>query len=105
MQRQQVRPEGGLHLRVLVQLVQDDLGLGVAPQLDHDPHPLAVRLVAEVGDPGDVPLLDQLGDPLDQGRLVHLVGDLGDDDGVLARSCSVSISARARTVISPRPVV
>ena len=51
-----------------------------ALELDHDPDALAVGLVAQVGDALDRLLAHQLGDPLDQPRLVHLVRDLGDDD-------------------------
>jgi len=39
-----------------------------------------IRLVTQVGDAVDLLVLDQLGHLLEQGRLVHLVGQLGDDD-------------------------
>src|SRR3970282_2261590 len=45
-QRQHDDAEGGLHLRVLVELVNDDLRHLPAPQLQHDTDPLAARLVA-----------------------------------------------------------
>ena len=72
--------EGLLHRRQLVELVEHDVGVGVALQLDDDAHAVAVRLVAQVGDALDPLLVHQLGDALDEARLVHLVGDLGDDD-------------------------
>ena len=72
--------EGGLHLGLLVELVEDDLRVLVPLQLDDDAHAVAVRLVAEVGDPFDLLLPHQFGDLLDQVGLVDLVGDLGDDD-------------------------
>ena len=49
-QRQHDDAEGGLQLRVLVELVQDDLRLRVALELDDDAHAVAVGLVAQVGD-------------------------------------------------------
>ena len=89
-QRQHLRPavddgqhddaEGLLQLGVLVEVVEHDLGDLAALQLDDDAHAVAVALVADVGDAFDRLLAHQLGDPLDQLRLVHLVGDLGDDD-------------------------
>ena len=75
-------PEGGLHLGVLVELVQDDRGGLVPLQVEDDADPLAVRLVPEVGDPADLLLLDEFGDLLDEVRLVDLVGKLGDDDAL-----------------------
>ena len=79
---QQDDPEGDLHLGVLEELVQDHLGHGIPLELDDDPHSLPVRLVPQVGDPLDPLILDQLGDPLQELGLVHLVGNLGDDDGL-----------------------
>ena len=88
-------PEGGLHLGVLVELVQDDGGGLVPLQVEDDADPLAVRLVPEVGDPADLLLLDKLGDLLDQVRLVHLVGELGDDDALPVVAC-IFLDQRAR---------
>ena len=45
--------EGGLHLGVLVELVERDHGDGVALELDDQAHAGAVGLVAQVGDLGD----------------------------------------------------
>ena len=86
---------------MLVEVVEHDLADLAALQLDDDPHAVAVGLVADVGDALDRLLADQLGDLLDQPRLVDLVGDLGDDD-LTARSpfFVVSISALARTWIA-----
>ncbi len=47
-ERQHDHAEGGLHLGVLVELVQHDVGNGVALQLDDDPHALLVGLVIDV---------------------------------------------------------
>ena len=46
--RQQDHGEALLHLRVLEKLIQHDLRLGPAFQLDHNPHAVAIRFVAHV---------------------------------------------------------
>ena len=56
----------------------------VAAQLDDDAHPVLVGEVVDVGNALDPLQLDQFGDMLDEVGLVDLVGQLGDDDGVLA---------------------
>ena len=76
-------PEGALQGGLLEQVVEHDQPVGVPLELDHDPHPAPVRFVTQIADPFHVLGLDQIGDVLDQPRLVHLVGDLGDDDRLL----------------------
>ncbi len=90
-QRDGVDAEGALQRRELEQVVENDLGDGVALELDHQADAGLARLVAEVGDLRDAPVLNDLGDLLDQARAVvapvalgHLVGQLGDDDRLLA---------------------
>src|SRR5215213_1490150 len=78
--RHQVHAEALLHLGVLVEVVQHDLGHRLAFELDDDAHPVAVGLVSQVGDVGELAVLDQLGDLLQEVALVHLVRDLGDHD-------------------------
>ena len=73
--------EGGLHLGMLVELVEKHLGVLVLFQLDDDPHPVPVRFIPQVGDALDFLLSHQLGNLLDQPGLVHLVGNFGYDDG------------------------
>ena len=82
---------------MLVQLVQHDLVLGSPLQPDHDPHSVAIALVAELipRNVGDDAFRHQLGDALDQLRLVHLVRYLGDDDRLP--------SARDVLQLRPRP--
>ncbi len=79
--RQHVRAEGVLQLRVLVEVVEDDLGDRVA--LEHDDQPLAgalTALVADVGDAADPAVLDELRDRLGEVVGVDLVRQLGDDE-------------------------
>ena len=51
--RQHDDAEGRLQLRVLVEVVQDDVGHLAALQLDDDAHAVAIRFVAQVGDAFD----------------------------------------------------
>ena len=81
--RQHDDAERRLQRRVLVEVVEDDLGHLAALQLDDDPHAVAIGLVAQVRDAFDRLLAHQLGDLLDQPRLVDLVRNLGDDDRLL----------------------
>src|SRR3569833_2307971 len=79
-QREHVRAEGLLQLRVLVEVVEDDLGDRVA--LEHDDEPLARTaggFVADVGDPGDLPFLDLFRDLQREVVRVDLVGEFADD--------------------------
>ncbi len=78
--REVVDAEGGLKRRVLVEVVEYHLGRDALLQVDHDPHAVPVRLVADIADPLDPFIADEGGDILDQACLVHLEGDLGDDD-------------------------
>ena len=75
--------EGILQLGMLVQLVQHDFRHHIAAQLDDDAHALPVGFIPQVGDPFQGLVLYQVGDALDEFRLVHLVGNLGDHDPVL----------------------
>src|SRR6185369_15429446 len=77
---------GDLQLGLLVELVEQHLGVFVPLDLDDDPHPLPVGLVSDLGDPFDLLLLDQFGDLLDQAGLVDLVGEFGDDDRLALRT-------------------
>ena len=79
-QRHHVHPEGVLHLRFFVQIVQDHFGHLAAFQLDHDAHARLVGLVADLGDAFETLLADQLADADQQLGLVHLIRQFVDDD-------------------------
>ena len=64
-----------------------------APGFEHDPH-LFRRLVANVRQHGRFPRLDERRDLLDQPRLLHLIGDLGHDDPVLAAALVFGFPSR-----------
>ncbi|MNZ23668.1 hypothetical protein D3C78_407870 [compost metagenome] len=77
-QRHHVDAEHALHLGLRVEVVEHHLRHLAATQLDDHAHAVLVRLVAQLADALELLLLDQLGDLLDQARLVQLVGQLGD---------------------------
>ena len=71
---------GVLQLGVLVQLVQDDLCVGVLAHIHHDAHALAVGLIVQAGDALDALFLDELRHILDQAGLVDHIRDFRNDD-------------------------
>ena len=73
-------PKLRLQLRVLVEIVENDLANLAALQVDDDAHAVAIGFVANVGDALDGLLAHQLGDALDQPRLVDLIRNRVDDD-------------------------
>ena len=81
VQRQHVHAEAGLQRREGIELVEHDFGHGIALDFDHHPHAVPVGFVAEIRDPLDLLVPHRLGDDLDHPGLVHLVGNLGNDDG------------------------
>ncbi len=102
--------EGVLHLRVLEELVQDDVRIRVVPKLNDDPHALAVGFIAKVRDALDLLALDKIRDGLDEVCLVDKVGKFRDDDPALAvvhgldvRHGSRDDLAAAGKICLPRP--
>ena len=78
--RQQNHAERFLHLRLLEQIVQDQLRFFATLHLDHDAHAFARRFVAHIGNAFDLFVLHQIGDAFDQARFVDLIRNFGDDD-------------------------
>src|SRR5712692_7328424 len=78
------RAEGGLHLRVRVEPVQHHHRDGVPLQLDHDPDAFLVGFVPEIADPLQLLRHHQVTDLFDHPIGRDLVGELGDDDLLLA---------------------
>ncbi len=96
-----VDAERHLQLRVGEELVQDHLRRDALPEVDHDAHAVPVALVVQVGDPVDLPFLHEVGDAHDERALVDLVGDLGDDDRVLALARGLDRHLRANDDLAP----
>ena len=72
-ERDHVHAERGLHRRVLVELVEHDLRVRVALELDHDPHAAAVRVVLDVRDLGELLLGVELRDLADEPAVAALL--------------------------------
>ena len=73
-----------LQLGLFVQVVEHHAGHGVALQVVNNAHAVAVRLVAHVRNAVDDLVVDERRGFLNHRRLVHHVGNLGDDDLLLA---------------------
>ncbi len=95
IERQHVDAEARLKLGVAEELVEHDLRRGFALELDHHPEPLAIALVAEIGDALDLLVAHELGDALEQGGLVHLIGDLAHHDGEAVAADLLDLGAGA----------
>ena len=95
VQRDHVGAEARLQSGEAPELVQHHVGDRVAPQFDDDAHAVAIGFVAQIGDALDALLAHQFRDPLDQRRLVDLVGNLADDQrlAVLAQLLDLDLGA------------
>ena len=76
--------ERALQLRVLVEVIEDHAGHGVALEVVHDAHAIAVRLVAHVRNALNLLVVDKRGGFLNHRRLIHHVGNFGNDNLLLA---------------------
>ena len=81
-QGQHVHPEARLQRGLLVEVVQDDVGVGVAVELDHQARPLVGRGVQHAADALELARADQVADLLLNHLDRGLVRELGDDDAV-----------------------
>ena len=92
----EVERKADLEVGLPEQLLHQQLGRHVAGlRLEHDAHVVG-RFVAHVLEDRQLLGVDELGDALDQLALLHLVGDLGDDDAVLAARQLLDLPARAQ---------
>ncbi len=95
-EREQDDRERVLQRREFVELVEDDVWVGVFFEVDHDADRLfEIALVADAGDAGDFAFVGQLGDFLDHRVAGLLVGDVVDDDPHAARLALVDRCFRA----------
>src|SRR6185503_6532519 len=97
-ERHHVHAEGLLQGGVLVELVEHDLRDRVALELDHQPHPIAIGLVAKVADLRDLLVVHEADDLLHQPavatRLDH-VRKLSDDDRLFASTNRLDVRPSA----------
>src|SRR3569623_1010705 len=89
-----VDAEHALHLGVLIEIVEHHFRHFTAAQFNEHAHAVLIGLVAELGDALDAFFLHELGDLLEQTRLVHLVRQLGDDDGLATLGVFFDMRAR-----------
>ena len=101
IQHVHVEPDAGLQLGLAEQHLHQEFRLDrAAPGLQHDAHVLG-RFVTHVREQGELAGLEQLGDALNQPRLLHLIGNLGDHDLVLAAADALLLPPRADTEAAP----
>ena len=92
----------GLQLRLFVQVVQYNIGNFAAAQLDDDPHAVLVGLIAQFGDALDLFVAHQFCNFFQQSRLVDLVWQLGDHDGLLVVAADIfNMRPRSQVYASP----
>ena len=89
-----------LKLCMLIQLVQDDIRVHIAPQFNTDPHSLSAGLVTQVCDSVNLFISHKLRDLLDEPCLIHHKRQLGHDDPVLAVVHRLDVCDRAHTDLS-----
>ena len=94
--REHVRRERCLQRRELEQIVEDDLVVRIALELEHDPDAVAIRGVGEVGDALELLVDDERGGLRDPALLVHHERQLGhhDREAILADLLGVSDAAQ-----------
>ena len=99
--RQHDHSECILELGMLIELVEDHIGIDVAAQLDADPHPLTAGLVAQIRDPVYFFIFHKLCDLLDQPCLIYHERKLCHDDPVLAVLHRLDVSDRTDSDLAP----
>ena len=87
--------EAGLGRGEAPDLVEHDIGRGIALQLDHHPDTGAAGFVANVGDALDPLVLGGFGDLLDETGLADLEGNGGENDRTLVAAAFLDDMARA----------
>ena len=78
--------KGTLQGRHLEELVQDDVGVGVALHVHHDAHTFAVAFVVDVADAVYLLLANERGNVSNKFGLVDAVRYFADNDGIVRRS-------------------
>jgi len=73
-------------LRLGVKVIEDHIAYFATAKLDNHAQTVFIGLIAQLSNTFDLLLFNQLGNPLEQTRLVQLVRNLMDDDCVLAFS-------------------
>ena len=104
-QSQHNHPEGILQLGMLVELIQDHIGVGVPAQLDTDAHTLPVGMIVNGGNSVDLLFSHQLRHFFNQAGFIYQIGKLCDNDLALAVGQSLDICHRPHPDLSPSGAV
>ena len=83
VQRDHVYAEDTLQWRLLVEVVEHNVGHFPAPQFNHDAHAVFVRLVAQFGNALDALFAHEIRDFFNQTSFIHLIRQLGDNNRFL----------------------
>src|SRR5208283_653243 len=99
--------EVDLHLRLLVEIVQDYFGLFATLQVEDNAHAVAVAFVADVGDAFNLLVLNQRGCVLNEAGLVYLEWNFRDDDrlAILAEFFGRCLGAQLEAAAAAREVI
>ena len=97
-----VDTEARLQLRLTEQVVDDDFRRLTSTQIDHNPHPFFVRLIAQLSDALDLFLFHQLRNLLDDARFVDLIRNFGKDDGFLILAFDMELRAHNHSTTACR---
>ncbi len=84
VERQHDHPERVFQLRLLIEIVDDHLGNGVAFQFHDDSQSFLTRFVTQITDPLEFLVVNQMCDLFEEIGLVYVVRDFRDDDTFLA---------------------
>ena len=93
--------EGVLHLCVLKEPVQDNIGVGIMPELDDNAHAFPVGFIPKVSNPLHFLILDKIGNLLDQIGLVDQIRKLCHDNAVLSVLHGLDVCHRAGHNLAP----
>ena len=78
--------ERGLHVGVLIKIVQNNTRVDVLLQFNDDTGSVAVRFITQIGNTLDSLFMNQLSNPLNERRLIDLIRNLGHNDAALGRA-------------------
>ena len=93
VQGKHVIGKGRLQRRETINLVQHNLSLGIPAQFDHDADAMTVGFVTQVRDAFHLLFPNKIGNFLDQGCLIHLIRNFGDDDAVAVTHFNIGNTA------------
>ena len=88
-----VDTEATLQLRHLIELVEHHIRVRITLQVNYDTHTFTVRLIVHIADTLNLLFVDQVGNTLDEFRLIYIIRYLVHDD-LLVLSVGLKFSLR-----------